>query len=72
MSRRTKTLISAIVIVFVWLPIYMVFIAGLQWRILPGATWYVEMIFYSLAGTLWIVPIGLALPWMYREPAPKN
>lgn len=72
MSRRTKTLISAIVIVFVWLPIYMVFIAGLQWRILPGATWYVEMIFYALAGTLWIVPIGLALPWMYREPAPKN
>lgn len=72
MSRRTKTLISAIVILFVWLPIYMLFIAGLQWRILPGATWYVEMIFYALAGTLWIVPIGLALPWMYREPAPKN
>ena len=72
MSRRNKTLISAIVIVFVWLPIYMVFIAGLQWRILPGATWYVEMIFYALAGTLWIVPIGLALPWMYREPASKN
>ena len=72
MSRRTKTLISAIVIVFVWLPIYMVFVAGLQWRILPGAAWYVSLIFYALAGTLWIVPIGLALPWMHREPAPKN
>jgi hypothetical protein len=25
--------------------------------------------YYALAGTLWIVPIGLLLPWMYREPA---
>ena len=72
MSRRTKTLIAAIVIVFAWLPLYALFIAGLQWRILPGATWYAEFIFYVLARTLWIVPIGLALPWMHREPAPKN
>ena len=72
MSRRTKTLISAIVIVFCWLPFYAWFIAGLQWRILPGAAWYVSLIFYALAGTLWIVPIGLSLPWMYREPAAKN
>ena len=47
MSRRLKTLIAAIVIVFFWLP------------------------FYALAGTLWIVPIGLSLPWMYREPVRK-
>ena len=31
----------------------------------------IERVFYALAGTLWIVPIGLSLPWMYREPAPK-
>ena len=68
MSRRTKTLICAIVIVFVWLPVYAWFIAGLQWRILPGAHWSLSMLFYALAGTLWIVPIGLSLPWMYREP----
>ena len=67
MSRRTKTLIAAILIVFFWLPGYAVLIAGLQWRILPGAPWYVGLLFYALAGTLWIVPIGLSLPWMYRE-----
>ena len=68
MSRRTKTLISAILIVFFWLPAYAVLIAGLQWRILPGAPWFVALLFYALAGTFWIVPIGFALPWMYREP----
>jgi hypothetical protein len=67
MSRRTKTLIAAIVIVFFWLPFYALFIAGLQWRVLPGAPWYVALLFYALAGTLWIVPIGFSLPWMYRE-----
>jgi hypothetical protein len=69
MSRRTKTLIAAILIVFVWLPAYALFIAGLQWRILPGAPWYVALLFYAVAGTAWIIPIGLALRWMYREPA---
>jgi hypothetical protein len=69
MSRRTKTLIAALLIVFVWLPAYALFIAGLQWRILPGAPWYVALLFYAVAGTAWIIPIRLALPWMYREPA---
>ena len=27
-----------------------------------------ERIYYALAGTLWIIPIGLMFPWMYREP----
>lgn len=69
MTPRTKTLIATLVIIFLWLPAYAVFIAGLQWRVLPGAPWYGTLLFYALAGTLWMVPIGLALPWMYREPA---
>jgi hypothetical protein len=72
MSRRTKTLIAAILIVFVWFPAYAVLIAGLQWRILPGAPWYVALLFYAVAGTAWILPIGFSLRWMYREPAQKK
>ena len=69
MSRRTKTLIAAILIVFVWLPAYRVLIAGLQWRILPGAPWYVALLFYAVAGTAWILPIGFSFPWIYRQDA---
>ncbi|MES2472447.1 MAG: DUF2842 domain-containing protein [Pseudomonadota bacterium] len=72
MSRRTKTLISAIVIVFLWLPVYAILIVGLARHVLPGAPWYVSLLYYALAGTLWIVPIGLSLPWMHREPSPKS
>jgi len=72
MTRRTKTLIAAIVIVFFWLPFYALFIMGLARHVLPGAAWYVTLLFYAVAGSFWIVPIGLSLPWMYREPQKKQ
>jgi hypothetical protein len=68
MPRRTKTFIAAILIVFVWLPVYALFIMGLAVRVLPHAPWYVSLLFYAVAGTAWIIPIGLSLPWMHREP----
>ena len=54
------------------LPFYSLFIMGLARHVLPGAPWYLALLFYALAGTLWIVPIGLSLPWMYREPPKKT
>jgi hypothetical protein len=68
MSPRIKKLIATLIMVLVWLPIYMGFIAGLVPRVLPHAPWYGSLLFYALAGTLWALPVGLALPWMYREP----
>lgn len=68
MSPRVKKLIATLLIILVWLPVYALFVMGLAVHILPHAAWYTSLAFYALAGTLWIVPIGLALPWMYREP----
>jgi hypothetical protein len=67
-SPRLKKLIATLLIVLVWLPVYALFVMGLATHVLPNATWYVSLGFYALAGTLWILPIGLALPWMHREP----
>ena len=67
MTPHVKKLIGA-VLSLIWLVIYALFATGLAVRILPHATWYVGLLFYALAGLLWMVPIGLALPWMYAEP----
>jgi hypothetical protein len=67
MPPRLKKLIGTLLIL-VWLGVYALFVTGLAVRILPHAHWYVSVIFYAAAGMLWIVPIGLALPWMYAEP----
>lgn len=67
MSPRLKKLIGTIV-TLVWIPIYAFFAIGVAAHLLPHATWYAAFLLYAIAGTLWIVPIGLMLPWMYREP----
>ena len=67
MTPRFKKLIGTI-ITLIWIPIYALFAMGVAVHVLPQATWYAAFLYYAVAGTLWIVPIGLMLPWMYREP----
>ncbi len=67
MRPRLKKLIGTIA-TLVWLPIYALFAMGVGVHVLPHAHWLLSLLYYALAGTLWIVPVGLMLPWMYREP----
>jgi Protein of unknown function (DUF2842) len=67
MSPRIKKLIGAIVILL-WIPVYALIAMGIGVHVLPHAHWLVTLFYYALAGTLWIIPIGLMLPWMNREP----
>ncbi|HVE03838.1 MAG TPA: DUF2842 domain-containing protein [Rhizomicrobium sp.] len=67
MTPRIKKLIGTIV-TLIWIPIYALVAMGIAVHILPHANWVGAFLYYAIAGTLWIVPIGLMLPWMYREP----
>jgi hypothetical protein len=67
MTPHTKKLIGA-VLMLIWLVLYALAVSALAVRILPHAAWYMSLLFYALSGVLWIVPIGLSLPWMYAEP----
>jgi hypothetical protein len=69
LTPHTKKLIGVIVILL-WLPVYAVIAMRLGVTILPGANKFVELLYYVVAGTAWILPIGLMLPWMSREPRP--
>jgi hypothetical protein len=65
-SPRKKKLIGTLVLL-IWLPVYALVAMGIAVHVLPHAAWYVALLYYAFAGTLWIVPIGLMLPWMHRE-----
>jgi hypothetical protein len=67
MSPRLKKLIATLLIILIWLPVYALVVMGLAAHILPHAAWYISLVFYALAGSLWALPIGFAFPWMYRE-----
>lgn len=67
LTPRTKKLIGTIVILL-WVPVYALLAMRLGVSILADANPFVELIYYAIAGTAWILPIGLMLPWMSREP----
>lgn len=66
MTPRIKKLIGTIV-TLVWIVFYAGLVMGVAVRVLPHANGFLVFLFYALAGTLWIIPVGLMLPWMYRE-----
>ena len=67
MTPRTKKLVGTI-LVLIWIPIYSLFAMGVGVRVLPHANGLLVFLYYLLAGTLWIIPVGLMFPWMYRDP----
>jgi hypothetical protein len=71
LSPHIKKLIGTL-LTLLWLFVYSLMAMGIGVRVLPQANWLVELFYYVLAGTLWIIPVGLMLPWMYREPKPKD
>jgi hypothetical protein len=70
MQPRLKKLIGTIALLL-WLCVYALIAMGIGVRVLPHAGVLVTALYYALAGTLWIVPVGLMLPWMHREARKK-
>jgi uncharacterized membrane protein YadS len=66
LSPHIKKLVGAVVII-VWIPVYALVAMGIGVHLLPHASASGTFLYYAFTGTLWIVPIGLMLPWMYRE-----
>jgi ABC-type proline/glycine betaine transport system permease subunit len=66
MTARAKKLVGTFAML-IWIPVYALVAMGIAVHVLPHAPWFVALLYYALAGTLWIVPIGLMLPWMHRE-----
>jgi len=67
LSTRSKKLIATVAIL-IWLPVYSLLAMRLGVAVLPQAGALVTLLYYALAGTAWIIPVGLMLPWMHREP----
>ncbi len=71
MSPRIKKLIGTFALIF-WIALYALIVMRVAIAVLPGAHPLVTLLFYAVAGTVWIVPFGIALPWMHRQPTKKE
>ena len=70
MTPRTKKFIG-LLFILAWLFIYSMIAMRVGVAILPTANGLTKLIYYAVAGMVWIIPIGLMLPWMNREPKRK-
>jgi hypothetical protein len=66
LNPSRKKLIGTIFIIM-WLPIYAILAMRIGVAVLPDAGGLANLFYYAIAGTAWIVPIGLMFPWMHRE-----
>ena len=71
MSPRTKKFIG-LLIILAWLLIYSLVAMRVGVAVLPEANGLTKLLYYAIAGTVWIIPIGLLLPWMHRESKKKS
>ena len=67
LTPHAKKLIVTVVILL-WVPVYALLAMRVGLSVLSDANPWVELLYYTVAGTAWILPIGLMLPWMNREP----
>ena len=67
LSPRSKKLIATVGLLL-WLPLYASLAMRVGVAVLQNAGPVLTLLYYTFAGTAWIVPVGLLLPWMHREP----
>ena len=71
LNARAKKLIGTIVML-VWIVVYVLVAGAIGAIYLPYANGWEKFLYYAVAGTIWIFPIGFMLPWMHREPAQRR
>jgi hypothetical protein len=65
MNVRVKKLVGTVVMV-VFLTIYSLMAMLLAVQLLPGTSGLAQLAYYTVAGLLWVVPVGALILWMQR------
>jgi len=67
MPSRLKRLIGAILIL-VFVIIYALAAALVGGRLTLDAPLWLQIVYFPVAGLMWIIPVGALIVWMYRKP----
>ena len=65
MTGRTKRLVATIVLIL-FLLFYFLAVMMLAAAILPGVGTTLELLYWAVTGTIWAIPAGALIKWMYR------
>lgn len=65
MSSSLRKLLGTVVLVTM-VPVYAMFAMLVAVAILPGVNFWLQLVYYIVAGLLWVPPAGLLIKWMVR------
>jgi hypothetical protein len=65
MTRRTRKFIGAFALIL-FVPVYAMLVVELSRFLLAGASWWIQAIFYLIAGLGWTLPVLPLIKWMER------
>lgn len=65
MSSSLRKLLGTVVLVTM-VPVYAMFAMLVAVAILPGVNFWLQLVYYVVAGLLWVPPAGLLIKWMVR------
>jgi membrane protein implicated in regulation of membrane protease activity len=65
MSRRKRKLVGALLLIVV-VPVYAMLAVELSRYVLAGASWWMQALFFLVAGIAWAFPILPLIRWMER------
>ncbi|PKR90316.1 DUF2842 domain-containing protein [Pleomorphomonas diazotrophica] len=65
MSPSLRKLLGTIILV-ITVPIYALIAMVVAVAMLPGVNFWWQLVYYLLAGLLWVPPAGLLIAWMAR------
>ena len=57
------------IIIILWVLGYVAVAAAIG-DTLKNAAWWIKLIYFPVAGLLWIVPVGLMFKWMHAKDGP--
>jgi hypothetical protein len=65
MSSSLRKLAGTVVLVTM-VPVYAMFAMLVAVAILPGVNFWLQLVYYVVAGLLWVPSAGLLIKWMVR------
>jgi Protein of unknown function (DUF2842) len=65
MPERVRKLIGSIVLV-VFICVYALVAMTIAAAKLPGSSWLTQLVYFVVAGTIWVLPAAVLIAWMQR------
>lgn len=70
MPQRLRKLVGTVMLTL-FISLYALTAMTIGAAKLPGTSWVVQLLYFAVAGLIWVVPAALLIKWMQRPDEPR-